>query len=258
MNDDRFVRAVAFEREMLRRSSTSVEPFAFGTVYLNRDLPHRWSSNLLWIDIDAQPPDAGALAAEADAILGGAGYAHRKLIANGETGAALATGFLQLGWTVHRLSVMTLERPPDRLASVPVDRVGYAEARPLVEEVSRRVEEVDDVATLQELIGHKAVMERSVRASFFVARVDGRQAGVCELYVDGEAAQIEDVNTLEEYRGRGVARSVVLAAAEAGRAAGAHLIFLVADEDDWPKDLYRRLGFEPVGPEWEYLRRPTV
>jgi hypothetical protein len=31
------------------------------------------------------------------------------------------------------------------------------------------------------------------------------------------------------------------------------LTFLLAEEDDWPKELYRRLGFEPVGRIWDFL-----
>jgi len=33
------------------------------------------------------------------------------------------------------------------------------------------------------------------------------------------------------------------------------LTFLVADAHDWPKDLYRKLGFEPVGSTWAFTRR---
>ena len=70
-------------------------------------------------------------------------------------------------------------------------------------------------------------------------------------------AQIEDVGTLGGYRGRGLARAVVLRAlAEAG-AAGCDLVFLEADEDDWPKELYRRLGFEPIGRIFAFLRKPA-
>ncbi len=257
MTDDRYLRAVAFEREILRGSSTSVEPFAFGTAYLHRDLPHRWTSNLLWVDLDARPPDAPALVAEAERILGGAGLAHRKVVASGGSGAVLAAQFARLGWTVHRAQVMTLERDPDRPGAVTVNRVGYEDARPLITTITRRFEVTGDEGALRQLIHHKAVVEERVGASFFVARIDGAPAGMCELYVGGDTAQIEDVNTLEEHRGRGVARSVVLSAAAAARDAGARLVFLLADEDDWPKHLYGRLGFDPVGPEWEFLRTPS-
>jgi hypothetical protein len=30
-------------------------------------------------------------------------------------------------------------------------------------------------------------------------------------------------------------------------AEGANLTFIVADEHDWPKDLYAKLGFRPIG-----------
>jgi hypothetical protein len=49
---------------------------------------------------------------------------------------------------------------------------------------------------------------------------------------------------------------VVLAAARAARARGCDLVFLVADEADWPKELYARLGFEPLTRFWSFLRRP--
>jgi len=49
----------------------------------------------------------------------------------------------------------------------------------------------------------------------------------------------------------------VLSAAAAARDAGAGLVFLLADQDDWPRHLYGRLGFDPVGPEWEFLRTPS-
>jgi ribosomal protein S18 acetylase RimI-like enzyme len=68
-----------------------------------------------------------------------------------------------------------------------------------------------------------------------------------DLYQDGADAQIEDVGTLPERRDRGYASAVVLAAIEAARRDGAEFVCLVADAKDWPKELYRRLGFDTVG-----------
>jgi ribosomal protein S18 acetylase RimI-like enzyme len=254
VNDERYARAIAFEREILRRTSTSVEAFAFGSAYLNAELPHRWSSNLLWLDRDPRPPSASALAGLSDEILGGAGMPHRKIVAVGELGRRLASGFLELGWTVHPLVLMALERAPDRPPPLPVERVRVADAAALIAEITRRMEPGDDEAVRRELDRHKELMERAVGASFFVVRIDGRDAGMCELYEGDDVGQIEDVNTLEEFRGRGVARSVVLAAVRAARHDGADLVFLVADDDDWPKHLYSRLGFDPIGAEWEFIR----
>jgi ribosomal protein S18 acetylase RimI-like enzyme len=77
--------------------------------------------------------------------------------------------------------------------------------------------------------------------------VDGEVVSYADLYQDGADAQVEDVGTLDEHRGRGYASAVVLAAIEASRRDGAELVFLVADANDWPQELYRRLGFETVG-----------
>jgi hypothetical protein len=45
----------------------------------------------------------------------------------------------------------------------------------------------------------------------------------------------------------------VIRAAEEARLAGAEFVFLVADDDDWPKELYRRLGFDPLAPYWQFV-----
>jgi hypothetical protein len=102
---------------------------------------------------------------------------------------------------------MTLRREPDRASGIPVERVGFDVARPVAEMIAHCAHIGEDEAVLQEQVGFKALAERELGASFFVARVGGELAGMCELYVGGGVAQIEDVNTLEEYRGRGVARA---------------------------------------------------
>jgi ribosomal protein S18 acetylase RimI-like enzyme len=62
--------------------------------------------------------------------------------------------------------------------------------------------------------------------------------------------------TLGRFRGRGLAKAVVSHAVNEARSAGHSLVFLVADDEDWPKELYRRLGFEPRGHTWEIIREP--
>ena len=86
-----------------------------------------------------------------------------------------------------------------------------------------------------------------VEARFFTVVADGEVLSYTDLYQDGTDAQVEDVGTLPEHRGRGYATAVVLAAIAAAREGGAEFVFLVADKEDWPKELYRRLGFDTVG-----------
>ena len=56
-----------------------------------------------------------------------------------------------------------------------------------------------------------------------------------------------DVGTLPAHRRRGLARAVIVAAARAARAGRPELVMVTADADDWPRELYARLGFEPLG-----------
>jgi predicted GNAT family acetyltransferase len=87
--------------------------------------------------------------------------------------------------------------------------------------------------------------------------VDGEIVSYADLYTDGADAQIEDVGTLPEHRGQGYATAVVLAAAAVARSDGADFSFLVADAEDWPKGLYRRLGFDELGNYTKFFAPPA-
>ena len=69
-------------------------------------------------------------------------------------------------------------------------------------------------------------------------------------------AQVEDVAVAPEQRGAGLGRLVTSAALAAGLALEPELLFIVADEEDWPRELYGRLGFEPAGRIRGFLRPP--
>jgi ribosomal protein S18 acetylase RimI-like enzyme len=83
---------------------------------------------------------------------------------------------------------------------------------------------------------------------------DGRLAAMTMLFSDGRIAQVEDVYAIPEARGRGYGRMLVTRGVELAREAGHELTFIVADDNDWPKQLYRKLGFEPVGRSWLFHR----
>jgi hypothetical protein len=34
-------------------------------------------------------------------------------------------------------------------------------------------------------------------------------------------------------------------------------VFLVADDDDWPKEMYAKLGFEEAGRTFQFLLKPA-
>jgi hypothetical protein len=63
------------------------------------------------------------------------------------------------------------------------------------------------------------------------------------------------VNTLRAYRGRGLGRTIVQHALDQARGAS-DVVFVEALADDWPKDLYTKLGFDTVGERHLFLRPP--
>jgi ribosomal protein S18 acetylase RimI-like enzyme len=100
---------------------------------------------------------------------------------------------------------------------------------------------------MEQLFAGKHWIAEHVEARFFATVVDDEVVSYADLYQEGPEAQVEDVGTLPEHRGRGYATAVVLAAIAAARERGAEFVFLVADKEDWPKELYRRLGFDELG-----------
>jgi predicted GNAT family acetyltransferase len=83
---------------------------------------------------------------------------------------------------------------------------------------------------------------------------DGEVASWCMLYEEAGIGQIDDVVTAREHRRRGYGRAVVEAATRASLESGNQLTFLVADDEDWPKEMYARLGYEPLGCRYEFTR----
>ena len=231
------------------------EPFRYGTAVFMDDLPLRHDSNYLLVARLPAGVGAEELAAEADRVQGRTGLEHRALVVPDEAaGRRLEAGFTALGWNVHRHLVMDLRRAPDRVVDI------------------RLVQEVDDAAlragrerqildepwgtpeVARQLLDAKRRIAQAVRARFFAVVVDGEAVSWGDLYSDGVTAQVEDVATLPEHRGRGYASAVVMRAVAEALDEGAGFVFLVADDEDWPKELYRRLGFDDAGRYYKFIR----
>ena len=242
----------AFVRWTEDRTSSRIEPWRFGSVLLHDGFPHRYDSNFLRVERSLGDATARDLAAEAERLL--SAFGHREIVIPVEAeGARVAPGFAELGWAVDRIVYLCQHHAPDREApDVEVDERTVDQVRPLL--VAVNAAHGMDRATAEELAGFRDVLVDRIGARLFVARVDGTDAACCDLYVHDGVAQVEDVNTLEAFRGRGLARAVVLRAVAEARDAGADLVFLMADDEDWPKHLYGKLGFERVGSFWQFTR----
>lgn len=236
-----------FEREIEMAGSVNVES-PFGVGVLEPSLPRRHDSNYLLAEEVPIGVGGKELAAEADRILGGAGLAHRAVFTFDETlGRRLEPDFQELGWNTRRHIWMAQLREPDRAPDLSVVKeVGEADLRPgRTHEILGYPWGTPEVA--EQLLQAKVLIGQRAEARFFGIRADGEIVSWADLYVAQGLGQVEDVATRKEHRGKGYATAVVLKAAEVARLDGADLVFLVADEDDWPKELYGRLGFDTVG-----------
>jgi GNAT superfamily N-acetyltransferase len=253
---DDLARAFGMERRFDERLCTRMEPFSFGTAFFDEDHRDRFVSTFLCVEGDLDTIEPAALMRSADDILGGAGYDHRTVLVRSDAhGARWAPVFKAAGYRVDPVVLMCLSRDPDRGPTVDVHERAFADARPVIHETYRRDDRLGPQHVDQFTDQHGSY-ERNVGARFFVGEVEGELAGVCELWMDGGDALVEHVDTLEEFRNLGVARSVVLAAIDAARGAEAERIFIGADDNDWPKELYGKLGFDRLGREWEFIRWP--
>jgi GNAT superfamily N-acetyltransferase len=248
-------RCVDFVVRLADRAAKTKEPSPYGVAHLNTDLPRVWSRNYLFADGDLGRVTAIELAAEADRILGAAGLTHRKVeLVDAEAGARLEPQFRELGWEVECDVIMVARGGPDRGVDTSiVDEVPIDELVPVWSHGWQTDPRVHDEDVVRQLVENRRVMSKAVDTRFFAGRADGEIGSYCELYYEQDIGQIEDVFTLERFRKRGLARATVTRALDASREAGHDVTFLIADRDDWPKELYAKLGFDEIGRIWEFL-----
>jgi RimJ/RimL family protein N-acetyltransferase/ribosomal protein S18 acetylase RimI-like enzyme len=190
-----------------------------------------------------QPAPAAELIADAERLM--EDYFHKRVILE-RADARTATGFRAHGWTVVPHLIMAHTREPDRRADTSMVReVSFAELADARREVTVGEPWGDDeISSL--LDEAKRRIMGAVPTRFFAAFAEGEIAAYCEVRSDGEVSQIEDVNTLTRFRGRGLGRAIVQRAVDQARATS-DLVYLEALADDWPRELYAKLGFDVVG-----------
>lgn len=230
-------------RETVVASVDEVEPHAWGTLLRTPSLDAVWALNGLLVEGSPPKLTLDALDALFAERFAGGRYASATL--DDEVLAArLEPEARERGWKVEHELVMELRREPDRLADTSrVREGGEAEMLALTDRWFAEDHAAEGPATLRQLSEYAA---REWRARPTRAFVSGDGLAMCKLWSDGTTAQVEDVYTAPEARGAGHARALVTRAIAVAREDGHDLTFIVADADDTPKELYARLGFDPL------------
>ena len=204
--------------------------------------------------VDAALPldvDAAAVLAFVDEVFAGRCLDHRKVdVLDDIVGQRLAPGLADAGYEASPVLVMvagpTAVRTPGVVVVETVDEGAVAS---LVEK-GWWLEAPDFSAeTVRQLVGRRAAAERAGTLTRLAVRdpATGALVAKTDLLLRGQLAEVDDVLTLPDHRGRGYASALVLDAVDRARSAGVELIYLQAAEDDWPQHLYTRLGFETFG-----------
>jgi GNAT superfamily N-acetyltransferase len=237
------------------RAAQRVQRVRGGVALFDDRIPNIWMANHLRLDSTADVT-AREVSDEADRVQGSASLQHRRVtVHDAAAGARLAPGLRALGWDVERLVVMVQRGTSPVINTLAVTELKGESWRAF----RRRSLENEDMnpATVRQMENAVDTLIERVGLRVFGALVDGAVVSGCDLFSDGATAQIEAVVTLEEYRNRGLAKAVVWRAVEEARSGGHDLIFLVANADDWPRVLYKNLGFTEIGYLFEFLKRPA-
>lgn len=247
---DELARIHAFELAVDMAGTNKITS-ALGHGVLTPALPDRHDSNFLFID---RARDSGEAIAEADRILGGAGRRHRVIVTfDEELGERLRPDFNALRWGTQRHIFMSQHREPEKTADLSivreVDQAALRAGR------KRRIlaEPWGNPDLAEQILDSKILLGERAATHFYGVAVAGEIVAWSDLYIGDDIAQIEDVATLEEHRGMGYATAVVLRAAQEARQRGSDIVYLVADDEDWPKLWYWQLGFDVVGRIYKFI-----
>lgn len=242
-------RAVDFELSLLASAGDEIVEADWGRACLAPSLSMAWDAS--WILIEQPGLSAREVAAVADEVMGGAGFAHRNVHVRDEAdGRRLAAEAADLpGWEAGGIDYMAWREESGRQPGVEVEEATLAEIATLRQELIREPFAADN-PNREQIVAD--LFERDGRLSqaggdrWFVAP-SGDPAAVCRLFGDGDVGQIEDVVTMENAQGQGLAQAVTLQALAASRVAAHQLTFLAADSEEWPRLMYEKLGFVKVG-----------
>jgi len=239
-----------FRRWLQRAAADRTIDLPSGTAIVTDSTPDVYDAN--YLSAESPALGAGDLAADAETALD-ASHHCRVVVEDGAPG--LADDFAQLGFDrVTHLVLAHTTRPDKRVNASAVREVELEPLLALRTEAALR-EPWGDADLAAQLNDAKRRVAAAVPTRFFAAVVDRAIAGWCELRRRHGVAQIEDVEVLEEFRGRGLGRAIVQHALDEGLRAG-DLVYLEALADDWPRELYAKLGFTVVGRRDVYTRLP--
>ena len=248
-DDERAARARAWRDGAHAAVCDVIEPWAHGTVVRATGYPSYYDLNVVRVEEDPAM-DVDALIALADEAL--AGLEHRRVDFDGADRAEpLRAGFEARGWKAVRLVWMRHETPAPPGPDIAVHEVPYDAVHELRVAWHGDESPGQDGSTYH--LQAREVAQRR-RPRVLAVHEAGAPIAFAELQHNGDAAEITQVYVRPQFRGGGRGTAMTRAAIEA--AGDVRDLWIVADDEDRPKELYARLGFRPAWTTMEFTRWP--
>jgi GNAT superfamily N-acetyltransferase len=247
-HDDAPGRARAWHRGAQSAVCDVIEPWKHGIVVRASRYPSYFDYNAVCVERNPQM-GVGALESFADEAL--AGLAHRRLDFDLSAAAEpLRARFERNGWLATRLLWMRLETAPSPVLAL-AQEVPYDAVNDLRVVWQREDFPDQDTSGYFEQAREVAGMRG---ARVLAICEDGLPVAFTQLVREGAAAEITHVYVHPEHRGGGRGRAITRAAIEA--VGDAEDLWICADDEDWPKGMYARLGFRAVWCSMQFTRLP--
>jgi GNAT superfamily N-acetyltransferase len=247
-------RARAWRRAQLAAVCDVIVPWAHGTIMKATPYPSYWELNLIRVERDATISAEDLITLADDEI---APLTHRTIeIEPPALGEAIRPAFKQLGWRTMRTLWMhhagaarlPAPKPEPAVEEVPFDAVDRL----------RTAWHEEDFPGTDATMYHAQAREVALRRGARVLAVveDGVPIAFAQIERGGAGAEVSEVYVAPAWRGRGLGTAVTVAAIRA--CSDADEVWISADDEDRPKQLYARLGFRPACTMMMFLREPAT
>ncbi len=243
------VGALALYRSRHASICDVIEPWEHGTIVRAGAYPDYWDFNLIRVENDPAMSVA-ELIEFAEGPLGD--LRHRRFdFERIDVAEPLRPDFEAAGWVALRLLWMHHGGGAPSSGDVAVREVPYDDVIDLRVAWHQEDFPEQDPRRYQE---NARLVSRHLGARVFAVHAGGRPVAFAQLDGDGAAAEITQVYVHPDERGNGIGTSLTASVMEVAKDVGD--LWICADDEDRPKDLYARLGFRPALTTMEFTLMP--
>ncbi|HYY47350.1 MAG TPA: GNAT family N-acetyltransferase [Thermoplasmata archaeon] len=261
MDTSTMLRAVLEFLRTWREQASTKERRSWGVIYRDDRFPLIHDANLGWVST-VPPGGPDGILEDLDDAFRGTPVRHRALLfEDADEAFAVQEPFVRLGFRPTAELALAKVGLPDCIMNPEV------EVRPVEDEAAkegfRSVTTATEAAfgysreVLEQLWGVRQYRSRRVGMRPYLAYLNGVPAGTVSVWPRGKFAWIDDVATHPDFRMHGVGRTLICEACKRAEEAGSEWALLTSDLFDTPQEMYKSLGFHPIGEVRGFLRDST-